>query len=245
MITQKEVILNFLLSLINLGVITGDYKMNKIYENLVIDNLDGETWKTIIEYPDYQISNLGRVKSFKQNKINGKILRQQKNEKYLFIVLCKNREYKHKYIHRLVYEIHNYKLKYGEDVHHIDKNEKNNFIDNLMMIPEFIHDSFHTKGENHPLFGKHHSEESKKKMSEKKKGKYPSEESKKKMSESHVDSKGENNPNSILITQDVIQIKLLLKERKLIHQEIAEIFGVCRLTISAIKTGKIWSNIKI
>ena len=39
------------------------------------------------------------------------------------------------------------------------------------------------KGENHPFFGKHHSEETIKKMSEATKGKHHSEETRKKMSE--------------------------------------------------------------
>lgn len=41
-------------------------------------------------------------------------------------------------------------------------------------------------GEKHPMFGKHHSEESKKKMSESKTGKHLSEEHKKKLSEAHT-----------------------------------------------------------
>ena len=47
------------------------------------------------------------------------------------------------------------------------------------------------KGENHPMYGKHHSEEAKKKMREANKGKHHSEEAKKKMREA---KKGENNP---------------------------------------------------
>ena len=47
------------------------------------------------------------------------------------------------------------------------------------------------KGENNPRFGKHHSAETRKKMSEANKGKHLSEESRKKMSEAH---KGKMNP---------------------------------------------------
>jgi len=57
--------------------------------------------------------------------------------------------------------------------------------------------------------------------------------------------KGENGPNSILITQDVIQIKLLLEEGKLNQKEISDIFGVSLYTISDIKRGKTWAHIKI
>lgn len=60
-------------------------------------------------------------------------------------------------------------------------------------------------GEKHYLYGKHHSEEAKRKMSEKKKGKYTGEnhpmygrhhskEARKKMSENHANFKGENAP---------------------------------------------------
>lgn len=50
--------------------------------------LDGEIWKNIEEYSgDYQISNFGRIKSFKINKINGQILKQHRNgiNGYLYV----------------------------------------------------------------------------------------------------------------------------------------------------------------
>jgi len=56
---------------------------------------------------------------------------------------------------------------------------------------------------------------------------------------------GEKSHNHKLTEEQVIQIKLLLKEGKLTQQEIADMFGVNRTTISAIKTEKIWTNIKI
>ena len=46
-------------------------------------------------------------------------------------------------------------------------------------------------GENNPMFGSHHSEETRKKISESKTGKHPSEETRKKMSEAQT---GEKNP---------------------------------------------------
>jgi len=56
---------------------------------------------------------------------------------------------------------------------------------------------------------------------------------------------GENHPNHKLIEQDVIQIKLLLKEGILTQQEIADMFDVSVSTISMINTGKRWPHIKI
>ncbi len=57
--------------------------------------------------------------------------------------------------------------------------------------------------------------------------------------------KGEKSSNHKLTEEKVIQIKLLLKYGKLTQQEIADMFGVSQLTISAIKTGKTWSYIKV
>jgi hypothetical protein len=50
-------------------------------------------------------------------------------------------------------------------------------------------------GENHPLYGKSPSEETRKKQSESQKGKRHSEETKQKMRLHHADISGENNPN--------------------------------------------------
>lgn len=49
-------------------------------------------------------------------------------------------------------------------------------------------------GENNPMYGKHHSEETKIKLSEINKDKHLSEETRRKMSENHADFKGENHP---------------------------------------------------
>jgi DNA-binding XRE family transcriptional regulator len=58
-------------------------------------------------------------------------------------------------------------------------------------------------------------------------------------------NKGINNPQHKLTEEQVIQIKLLLKEGKLTQQEIADIFGVSQMTISLIKSGKKWSHIEV
>ena len=39
----------------------------KIYKNLNIESLDDEIWKNIDGFKEYQISNYGRVKSFKKH----------------------------------------------------------------------------------------------------------------------------------------------------------------------------------
>ncbi len=121
--------------------------MDEIWKNLNLNNLDGETWKTIEEYPDYQISNFGRIKSFK--KTNVRILKQQSDRNdHLQFRFCKNNKYYAKYIHDLVYEtFYNDKLKSNECAHHKDKNPKNNYYENLKKMSKFDHKSLHNKGE--------------------------------------------------------------------------------------------------
>lgn len=65
-----------------------------------------------------------------------------------------------------------------KDVHHIDFNKKNNALSNLQLLSKTEHALLHRTGN-------HHSEESKRKMSEAKRGKTFSEEHKQKLSESH------------------------------------------------------------
>jgi predicted XRE-type DNA-binding protein len=120
----------------------------------------------------------------------------------------------------------------------------------------------HRFGKDAPNFGKNHSKETKKKLSIKLKNRIISEETKNKMSKSHIGMIGKNHSeetkskiskklkekrskNYILLIQDIIQIKLLLKEGKLTQKEIADIFEVDKTTISKIKNNKRWNHIKI
>jgi len=135
----------------------------KICENLLPENLNGEIWKEIDGYNgDYLTSNFGRIKSFKYGK--ERILIPIKDNGYLRVNLCKNGKEKIKSIHILMFEsFNNYKLKSNECVHHIDKNEINNMLDNFQLMTKSEHNSFHkpsektkelmrekNKGENHP-----------------------------------------------------------------------------------------------
>ncbi len=93
-----------------------------------------EEWKVIKDYPDYQVSNLGRVKSFKKCRgINERILKENIDKrKYLCVLLCKNGFNKRLKVHRLVLisfkpidNSQNYQC------NHIDGNKQNNHVDNL------------------------------------------------------------------------------------------------------------------
>jgi len=69
--------------------------MCEIFENLSLENINGEIWKEICGYDsDYFVSNLGRVKSFKYDKKTNtdvRILKQIENNRgYLQVSLSKN-----------------------------------------------------------------------------------------------------------------------------------------------------------
>lgn len=107
-----------------------------------------------------------------------------------------------------------------------------------------------------PMTGKHHSEDSKKKISTNRTGKHSgadhylygkqvSEENCKKMSESHKGKGvGSNSANAKLNEEQVLYIKRLLSEG-VSGAEIARQFNVTSNTISKIKRGKAWTHVKI
>ena len=73
--------------------------------------------------------------------------------------------------------------KKGFDIHHIDENKFNNSLSNLVYLTHSEHMKIHKTGKKHPMYGKHHSEETKRKLSEAAKGKHFSDEHKRKISE--------------------------------------------------------------
>jgi len=91
-----------------------------------------EIWKTIENFPDYMVSDQGRVKSFKRYK-SGKLLKQWKTKNgYWFVVLYKNKKNYSKIVSRIIIETFNpvNNMEYLE-CNHIDGNKENNYIKNL------------------------------------------------------------------------------------------------------------------
>jgi hypothetical protein len=85
-----------------------------------------EIWANIKNHDDYQVSNLGRICSYKNNErkiIKGWI----QNTGYLTVVLD-NKKYS---VHRLVAETFIHKTKDKDTVNHIDGNKLNNNVNNL------------------------------------------------------------------------------------------------------------------
>jgi hypothetical protein len=84
-----------------------------------------ETWKTIEEHEKYQISNLGRVKSFAKGK--SRILRQSTHKGYLVVSL----DGKYKVVHRLVAKTFIENSENKPVVDHINGDRFNNNLNNL------------------------------------------------------------------------------------------------------------------
>lgn len=87
-----------------------------------------EIWKDINGYEGkYQISNFGRVKTLKRNRI----LRPNKSGEYDYVILYMNGKGKIKKIHRLVAESYIDNPNKLECVNHKDENKRNNVVSNL------------------------------------------------------------------------------------------------------------------
>ena len=103
--------------------------------NLELRNM--EIWKQLKEYPDYEVSNLGNVKSLKFNK--ERILKSSKDrDKYLKVNLHKNGKSKTKKIHQLVAMAFLNHITNGYEivVDHINNIRADNRLINLQVITQ-------------------------------------------------------------------------------------------------------------
>lgn len=91
-----------------------------------------EIWKKIKDFPDYEVSNLGRVKSLKKH--NEKILKLQNGTTgYLTCVLCKDGKLNTKKVHKLVAIafLNHIPNGYKSVINHKNFNKKDNRVQNL------------------------------------------------------------------------------------------------------------------
>jgi hypothetical protein len=146
-------------------------------------------YKFIPQYENrYSIDENGNVFSH----VSGRILKPQKNHRgYLMVDLYKNGKAKKGIIHRLVAITYIPNPQNLPEIDHIDTNRQNNNVNNLKWCTRkencnnpltLKHGGDSRRGERHHLFGKNLSDETKKRMSESRKGHIISEETKKKIS---------------------------------------------------------------
>lgn len=100
-----------------------------------------EEWKWIKGYDGlYQVSNLGRIKSFHRNKA-GRIISTKNNTGWYvsFRARDKNRNVTTIRVHVAVAKAFIGDVPKGFHVHHKDENKQNNAVDNLEIMPQDKH----------------------------------------------------------------------------------------------------------
>lgn len=89
-----------------------------------------EIWKSIEDYPNYEVSSEGNVK----NKKRDKLLSQELVKGYPRVMLCEKGTCSPKTVHRLVAEAFHGGKHNNLQVNHIDGNKENNNKDNLEWV---------------------------------------------------------------------------------------------------------------
>ena len=114
-------------------------------------------------YEGYEVSNTGKIKSLKTNRL----LKPQKNNcGYLYILLTdQNKKVKINLIHRLVFDSF-IGIDDGLEINHLDEDKENNRLDNLELITH--EDNLKKYRENHPFFINYMAQKSSLKRQEKK-----------------------------------------------------------------------------
>jgi hypothetical protein len=123
-----------------------------------MNQMPEESWKKIKEFPDYVMSDFGRIYS----ELSGKLLSPWLNPNgYFKVDLRKNGKSNNKYVHRLVLEAFDRPCPDGKQCNHIDGNKQNNCIANLEWVSrsENMKHAFkmglkmptRVKGENHGM----------------------------------------------------------------------------------------------
>ena len=132
-----------------------------------------EVWKDIPGYVGYyQVSDFGRVRSVPRAGTKGGVLVQSICRGYYKVYLCGGGKRRYVQVHRLVAEVfipnpNNYPC-----VDHIDTNRLNNVVSNLRWVTHRMNSNNpitrqHLTGENNPFYGKHHTTETRRRISEK------------------------------------------------------------------------------
>lgn len=91
-----------------------------------------EIWKSIPEYENYQVSNLGNIKNVNYRGTGKtKIIKGHINKGYIYVALRKNNKTKMVLLHRLIAKAFIPNIENKSCINHIDCNTQNNNINNL------------------------------------------------------------------------------------------------------------------
>ena len=103
-----------------------------------MSNTEIEIWKDIENYPNYMVSNLGRIKSLNYNKTGKeKILKLSIDDfGYCRVRLYEKPKSKFYYVHKLVASAFIPNLENKPYIDHIDTNPQNNNISNLRWVTQ-------------------------------------------------------------------------------------------------------------
>lgn len=98
---------------------------------MMVNNCE-EKWIPVDGYDGkYEVSSLGRVRSFARKSYNGKLLVQREQNGYLAVHLSKSGKCKAYLVHRLVATAFIPNKNNLPQVNHKDENKKNNSVENL------------------------------------------------------------------------------------------------------------------
>lgn len=228
-----------------------------------------EEWRDIEGFPDYQVSNLGRIRSHKTGKWHFLKLRVRDGG-YKQVYLYRDGKSSTKRVHRLVLEAFVGPCPPGMETCHGDGNPSNNHLSNLRWdthssnIQDAMRHGTSLIGTANPSAKLTNREvfEIRKLRSEGMRLKDLAKRFEMSLASisgivvgknwSHLpgpltvvgQARGERHGNSKLSAEEVREIRRLRQKERMSLQDLAEKFGVSRPTISEIANRKIWKHIK-
>ena len=93
--------------------------------------MENEIWKPVYEFPNYEVSNLGRIRREK----NQRVIKQKKHVSgYMVVRIWYNKRRYTRTVARLVWQSFN-ECTCTDTIDHINEDKKNNTLSNLRCIP--------------------------------------------------------------------------------------------------------------